>query len=176
MEVMTYTCPHCGANLSVRINQKRIICDYCDSVIMLNGTQANEDSEEAGYRFEKGRQRAREESTGYGSGGTGYGTGSSSSGGSTGYSYGQQERSTGYSYASQGTHTICSPKSRLVALILCFFLGGFGVHRFYVGKIGTGILYLCTAGLCGFGWLWDLVMILVGSFRDSQGLALTNWQ
>lgn len=168
MEVMTYTCPHCGANLSVRINQKRILCDYCDSVIMLNGTQANEDPEEAGYRFEKGRQRARQESTGYGEG--------SSGSGSTGYSYGQHEERTGYSYASQGTHTICSPKSRLVALILCFFLGGFGVHRFYVGKVGTGILYLCTAGLCGFGLLWDLVMILIGSFRDSQGLALTNWQ
>ena len=166
MEVMTYTCPHCGANLSVRINQKRILCDYCDSVIMLNGTQANEDPEEAGYRFEKGRQRARQESAGYSEG--------SSGSGSTGYSYGQQERSTGYAY--QGTNTICSPKSRLVALILCFFLGGFGVHRFYVGKIGTGILYLCTAGLCGFGLLWDLVMIIIGSFRDSQGLALTNWQ
>lgn len=168
MEVMTYTCPHCGANLSVRINQKRIVCDYCDSVIMLNGTQANEDPEEAGYRFEKGRQRARQESSGYSTG--------SSGSGSTGYSYAQHEERTGYSYASQGTHTICSPKSRLVALILCFFLGGFGIHRFYVGKIGTGILYLCTAGLCGFGLLWDLVMILIGSFRDSQGLALENWQ
>ena len=156
-----------GANLSVRINQKRIICDYCDSVIMLNGTQANEDPEEAGYRFEKGRQRARQESTGYSEGPSGSGSG---------YNYAQQESSIGYSYASQGTHTICSPKSRLVALILCFFLGGFGVHRFYVGKVGTGILYLCTAGLCGFGLLWDLVMILIGSFRDSQGLALENWQ
>ena len=42
-----------------------------------------------------------------------------------------------------------SPKSRLVALLLCFFLGPLGVHRFYVGKIGTGILMLLTLGGAG---------------------------
>lgn len=68
-----------------------------------------------------------------------------------------------------------SPKSRLVATLLCFFLGGLGIHRFYVGKVGTGILYLFTAGLFGIGALVDFIMILCGSFTDKEGKFLTNW-
>jgi TM2 domain-containing membrane protein YozV len=62
-----------------------------------------------------------------------------------------------------------SNKSRLVAAVLCFFLGVFGVHRFYVGKIGTGIIQFFTAGGLGVWWIIDLIMILVGSFTDSDG-------
>ena len=72
------------------------------------------------------------------------------------------------------TGMVCSPKSKIVALLLAFFLGGFGIHRFYVGKIGTGILYLLTAGLFGIGWLVDFIMIAVGAFRDKAGLPLKN--
>ena len=68
-----------------------------------------------------------------------------------------------------------SPKSRLVATLLCFFLGGLGIHRFYVGKVGTGILYLFTGGLFGIGALVDFIMILCGSFTDKEGKFLTNW-
>ena len=71
--------------------------------------------------------------------------------------------------------TNTSNKSRLVALLLCFFLGEFGIHRFYVGKIGTGILWLLTVGLFGIGWLVDLIMILVGAFRDNVGEPLRQW-
>ena len=46
-----------------------------------------------------------------------------------------------------------------LAYILWFFFGVFGVHRFYLGYIGTGILWACTAGLFGIGWLIDLVLI-----------------
>lgn len=69
-----------------------------------------------------------------------------------------------------------SDKSRLVALLLCWFLGYLGVHRFFVGKVGTGILWLLTAGLFGIGWLVDLIMILCGSFKDKQGNKLLNWE
>lgn len=74
-------------------------------------------------------------------------------------------------YPAQYPYPI-SPMNRWIAFILCFFVGGLGVHRFYVNKIGTGVLYLFTAGLFGIGWLVDLIMIACGSFTDSAGLPL----
>lgn len=60
-------------------------------------------------------------------------------------------------------------KSKVTAALLCFFFGGLGVHRFYVGKIGTGILWLVTVGFCGVGTLIDFIMILCGKFTDKSG-------
>ena len=51
-------------------------------------------------------------------------------------------------------------KNKWVALLLCFFLGGLGAHRFYEGKIGTGILWLCTGGLFFVGWVIDFFILL----------------
>ncbi len=65
-----------------------------------------------------------------------------------------------------------SEKGFVPALLLCLLLGGFGIHRFYVGKIGTGILMLVTLGGLGIWTLVDLIMIAVGSFRDKSGLAI----
>ena len=65
-------------------------------------------------------------------------------------------------------------KKRSTVLLLCIFLGGFGAHRFYVGKVGMGILYLLTGGLCGIGWIVDIIQIACGNFRDNMGLFLKN--
>lgn len=68
-----------------------------------------------------------------------------------------------------------SPKSRLVAFLLCTFLGGLGIHRFYVGKVGTGILWLLTLGLFGIGTFIDWIVILCGTFKDNNGLVVSEW-
>lgn len=65
-------------------------------------------------------------------------------------------------------------KSWLVAVLLCFFLGALGVHRFYVGKIGTGILMIVTLGGLGVWVLIDFIMILIGKFNDKQGQPLAK--
>jgi len=57
----------------------------------------------------------------------------------------------------------------VTACLLCFFLGGLGIHRFYVGKAGTGILMILTLGGLGIWVIIDLVMILTGGFKDSEG-------
>ncbi len=65
-----------------------------------------------------------------------------------------------------------SRKSKTIALLLCVFLGWLGIHRFYVGKVGTGILYLLTCGLFVIGWLIDIIVIASGSFKDQFDLPI----
>lgn len=68
-----------------------------------------------------------------------------------------------------------SSKSRTIAFLLCLTLGWFGVHRFYVRKYFTGTLMLMTFGGFGFWVFWDIIFILLGTFRDKQALPLKNW-
>jgi TM2 domain-containing membrane protein YozV len=69
-----------------------------------------------------------------------------------------------------------SPFSRLAALLLCLFLGVLGVHRFFVGKVGTGLLMIFTFGGLGIWALIDFIMIVVGSFTDKEGRFVLDWQ
>lgn len=73
------------------------------------------------------------------------------------------------------TRNDVSPKSRTVALLLAIFLGCLGVHRFYLGKIGTGIVWLLTGGCLGIGWLIDIILIACGSMRDGYGALVYYW-
>lgn len=59
----------------------------------------------------------------------------------------------------------------IYAILLCFF-GALGIHRFYINKTGTGILYLLTGGVFGVGLFIDFVMIIVSQVRDSSGAVL----
>lgn len=75
----------------------------------------------------------------------------------------------------QDTDSSISSLSCLVAFLLCFFLGAVGAHRFYAGKIGTGLLWLFTAGCFGIGVLVDFILIICGSFTDSNGKYIKKW-
>ena len=156
MEFRSYTCPHCGANLTLELGRRKAVCEYCDSEIII------EDMKTKAAESEPVREPEPERET------------------ATQYSAGNEAKERG-AYAGYGnapgySQAAVSPKSRMVVLILCFFLGIFGVHRFYVGKIGTGILYFFTVALFGFGWIYDMVMILLGAFRDGRGLPVLNWE
>ena len=63
-------------------------------------------------------------------------------------------------------------RSKWLTFFLCLVFGWIGIHRFYTGKIGTGILYALTFGGLGFGWFMDLFSILCGAFRDKSGYPL----
>ena len=68
-----------------------------------------------------------------------------------------------------------SPRSRGVALTLGLIGGFLGLHRFYAGKVGTGVLQIVTFGGLGVWWLYDLVLIVSGEFRDNQDLPIRHW-
>lgn len=68
-----------------------------------------------------------------------------------------------------------SDKSRLAVSLFAWFLGVFGVHRFYLGKIGTGFLMLFTAGGLGIWSLVDFIMAVAGVMKDKDGKLIKNW-
>lgn len=72
------------------------------------------------------------------------------------------------------TNFMRAPKNKWIALVLCIlgFLGFAGFHRFYAGKIGSGILYFLTAGIFGIGTIIDAILILVGNFKDKYGVPM----
>ncbi len=68
-----------------------------------------------------------------------------------------------------------SQKSRLAAFLLCVYTGFFGGHRFYVGKTGTGLIWLFTFGVLGIGFIVDLISIIIGSFYDKENKRVLAW-
>lgn len=68
-----------------------------------------------------------------------------------------------------------SDRSRGVALAIGVPLGVFGAHRFYTGKVLTGILQLATMGGLGIWWLYDMILIAAGEFRDVDEKRVRRW-
>ena len=68
-----------------------------------------------------------------------------------------------------------SEKKILPAFLLCLSLGMLGIHRFYVGKAGSGIAQILTLGGLGIWVLIDWIMLLCGSFKDKEGKVLKEW-
>lgn len=68
-----------------------------------------------------------------------------------------------------------SDKYRLAALVLCLVFGVLGVHRFYLGRVATGIMQFFSAGGLVVWWIVDLVNIATGDFTDGRGRRLTRW-
>jgi len=68
-----------------------------------------------------------------------------------------------------------SQKSRLAVTLLSFFLGWLGVHRFYLGKVGTGVAMFFTGGGLGIWNLIDFIMAIAGAMKDKDGRPIKNW-
>lgn len=62
-----------------------------------------------------------------------------------------------------------SVKSYISTLLLALFLGYVGAHRFYAGKVGTGILFFLSLGFFGIGWFIDVFTVAFGNFTDKTG-------
>ena len=77
-------------------------------------------------------------------------------------------------YVEKPVAVMTSARSWLVTVLLCIFFGYAGFHRFYAGKIGTGLLFLMTGGFFGIGWLIDIIRVLTGSFVDNYGLPINR--
>ena len=67
-----------------------------------------------------------------------------------------------------------SDKDWIVVILLCFFLGGLGGHRFFVGKTGTAVLMLFTFGGMGIWTIIDFITIVIGKFEDSDGRVIAS--
>lgn len=94
----------------------------------------------------------------------------------TGISYSKSSSLKHKKNATHSTQTVqsapTSERSKGTALLLCIFLGYIGIHQFYVGKAGMGLLYFFTGGLFGIGWIIDIFKIASGTFTDNYGTLL----
>ena len=189
MDFKVMKCPVCGAPLDAGSDERYIICRACDTPLRLNedATSFLRDPEAFGYGFEKGRQRAQAEEEKRRSGERGsYYAGEPSYRQVPPRTRYQEQRyynqpasnqpysgHVNYNYYG-GVDPYVSDKDRWTALVICFFLGIFGGHQFYVGNIGKGLLYVFTGGLFGIGWLIDIICLLMGTFKDSNGRVLVS--
>lgn len=75
---------------------------------------------------------------------------------------------------AEHTEKEVSPKRKSIVLILAILFGIWGIHRFYVKRWGTGLIWLFTFGLFGIGYILDIICIAVDAFRDKDGLIIMS--
>lgn len=139
-------CPNCGAPMEGNV------CTYCQYTAPNNNFQYQNSYQRGRQNTQRNQQQQFQQQNVQG--------------------YQQPNVQGNYKQKNRIYVTPTSPKSKIAALLLCIFFGYFGAHKFYVGKTGMGILYLLTFGLFGIGWIVDIILILCGSFKDSNGLPL----
>ena len=163
MKLMQLTCTNCGANLEIDPNRRQAFCQYCGAKLMLTDDESihitNRIVDEA--RLKEAEVRLRELE----------------------YQREKDQREFDLRMRQPNIQNIDvtlhyrqkeSEKSKGIAFLLCLLFGYFGVHYFYVGRIGTGLLYLFTIGMFGIGWIIDIFLILFGKFKDSKGLYVVH--
>ena len=86
----------------------------------------------------------------------------------------QQHPNYNAPYQNQPYNPYVSAKSKVMAITMCIVFGWLGIHRYYVGKVGTGIIFMFTFGLFGIGWIHDTVKLATNTFTDCFGLPVTK--
>ena len=145
MEVNTMRCPSCGANANAAF------CEYCGTKMPIERVETTAINAENVTVNNYYVQQAEQTPTS------------------------SLRRSAQSTFADSEPVLGASPKSRLITLLLCIFLGYLGAHRFYTGRYLLGVLYVFTIGIFGIGWLVDIVLAAIGKMRDRHGLQIVNW-
>ena len=191
MKLIVLKCPNCGAYVDVKEGSRKAVCEYCDTPFYVDGSDKVEGKEFTPVEEEPVSTHAEET----------FSPQPVNNkrkwittlvifivtliiaieadlpglfvavliGGIIGLIISRPE---GSSSKRGATYNVYSRKSQIIALILCLLFGTLGVHYFYVGKIGMGLLYLFTGGLFGSGWIVDIIRIIAGIFRDKDGFYL----
>ena len=133
------------ASCGAKISENSRYCEYCGTEMYTTGSESDQS----------------------------YSGQSSSSNDSTHYSSTIEVKIQRPEYGQQGYPI--SRKSRTVTLLLWVFLGALGAHYFYAERFGMGILWLLTGGFFGIGLVIDIILILTGTFKDTYGKPIVNW-
>ena len=163
-------CPNCSAPLKVDRQEQHYYCEYCGARIFDAGLRDERDTHarKGGGEASRGPVTFCRQCGGEMDAGAAFCP-------ACGTAIGQAARPIIVNVMDKGSggdYTAYPYRSRWAAFFLCLLFGTFGAHRFYVGKTGTGILWLMTFGLFSFGYTIDLILILFGAFRDKAGWPL----